>query len=314
MVRRISRFSPRSWAWCLLNMPAGTGVNAARQPSRDRSIEEESRGLARTQRVVRHRPQHQLDADLRHRGRAISGCHDRGHGRVPGEVGDLRRALQDVLSRVRAHPAREGRRRLFGEGGAGAQSDVRRCRSRLAVDPQGPLRRHRPGRVRGDERRGAHGALRPGAGHAQHGHVRHARREPPRPDAAVLPARALLEGPAVRLGAQGLPLERVGCHRRAPYLRRPVHGPQRHRHRRDADLRLRDRLHQHAVPRPGRRRRRSGRLHLLQPDLEHPDRRVASCPDRWPGAAGADQQWPQGGGAEAGGRRPLPAPGDSSAC
>ncbi len=34
----------------------------------------------------------------------------------------------------------------------------------LAVDPEGPLRRHRPGRVRGHERRGAHGALRQAPG------------------------------------------------------------------------------------------------------------------------------------------------------
>ena len=92
---------------------------------------------------------------------------------------------------IRAHPAREGRRRLFGQGRARAQPHLRERRSGLALDPQGPLRRDRARRIRGDERGGAHVPLRPRAGHAQHGDLRHDGREPPRPDPALLPARIL---------------------------------------------------------------------------------------------------------------------------
>ncbi len=231
---------------------------------------------------------------------------DRRAGRAGGEVGGLRRALQGLLSGIRAHPAREGRRRLFGQGRARALPHLRERRSGLALDPEGPLRRDRARRICGDERGGAHVPVRPRAGHAQHGDLRHDGREPPRPDPALLPARIRAEGPPVRLGAQGLPHQRMGGDRGASHLRRSVHGAQRHRDRGDADLRLRDRLHQHAVPRPRRRRGGGRRLHLREPDLVDPDRRVAPRPDRRPGAAGADLQRPQGRGAEAGRHRHRP--------
>ena len=217
--------------------------------------------------MVRHRALHQLDAEVRRRRPALSGHHDRRSGRADGEVGGLRRALQGLLSRIRAHPAREGRRRLFGQGRARALAHLRERRSRLALDPEVPLRRDRARRIRRDERGGAHVPLRPRAGHAQHGDLRHDGREPPRPDPALFPARIRAQGPAVRLGAQGLSHQRMGGDRGAPHVRRPVLGAQRHRDRGDADLRLRDRLHQHAVPRPRGGRGGGRRLHLREPHL-----------------------------------------------
>ena len=95
------------------------------------------------------------------------------------------------------------------------------------------------------QRRGADDAFLQGAGHAQHGHLRHDGREPPRADPAVLPAQLLQQGSAVRLGPQGLPHQRVGRDRGTPHLRRPVPGPKRHGHRGDADLRVR-RVHRAA--------------------------------------------------------------------
>ena len=141
--------------------------------------------------MVRHRALHQLDAEIRLRSRALSGRHDRRAGRADGEVGSLRRALQGLLSGICPHPAREARRRLFGQGRARALPHLRERRSGLALDPEGPLRRDRARRIRGDERGGAHVPLRPRAGHAQHGDLRHDGREPPRPDPALLPARIL---------------------------------------------------------------------------------------------------------------------------
>ena len=114
--------------------------------------------------------------------------------------------------------------RLFGQGRARALAHLRERRSGLALDPEVPLRRDRARRIRCDERGGAHVPVRPRAGHAQHGDLRHDGREPPRPDPALLPARIRAKGPAVRLGAQGLPHQRMGGDRGAPHLRRPVHG------------------------------------------------------------------------------------------
>ena len=133
-------------------------------------------GDARTLRMVRYRAGYQLDALLRLAGGAVPARDGRSLRYSHRRVGDLRRALQGFLPRVREHPAREGFGCLFGEGGAGALQVPRRGRRGLGLRAQAALWRRGAHRVSGLPVPGADVPLRPVARDAQHVGLRHAGR------------------------------------------------------------------------------------------------------------------------------------------
>ena len=196
-----------------------------------------------------------------------------GAGDVAGRrLAGLGRAVPGVLPRLCPHPAGEGIRRQSRQQRAAAVRNLREAR---------PSARRRVAPAHGDHvHGGAHGGdhaepvlpVRALAALAQPRRLRDARRDPPYPARHALLARPAQARPALRLGAEGLPHQRVGGARGQELLRRR-HAQRRLRGGRAGDEPdRRARLHQHPVRRAGRGRHGSGRHQLVQPAVVHPDR------------------------------------------
>ena len=222
--------------------------------------------------MVRSRAGYQLDSRLCRRGGDLPAPIERSLRDSGRAVGDLRRALQGLLPGLCRDPARQGYRRLFGEVGAGTRGLLQEHHAALEGAARAALQPDRLCRVPFSVRLRPHDPVLTRAGDAQHGDLRHPRRDASRPDPDVFRLRVHQAGPRLRLGAQVVQDRELDHHQPAPCARRHrAHA--RCDQRRDHDqLRLRAGLHQPAIYRPLGGCGEGRRSHLRHHAAKHPDR------------------------------------------